>query len=318
MAASLMLLDTASLYFRAFYGVPDTVRSPDGTPVNGVRGFLDMLARLVADHQPDRLLCCLDADWRPAFRVESIPSYKAHRVAGPDGSEDVPAALAVQVPVLMDVLDALGVARLGVAGFEADDVIATVAAHADGPVDVVTGDRDLFAVVDDDRRVRVLYVARGVGQREVVDAAEVVRRYGVPPPQYAALAILRGDPSDGLPGVPGIGEKTAAALLRRYGSLEALLGAVSRGEADVPKRAALAASLDYLTAACRVVPVRTDVPLPATLGTASLCLPRDPADPAGLVRLSATWGLDAPLTRVLATLAGRGRGASAPAQPGIS
>lgn len=299
-----MLTDTASLYFRAFYGVPESLRAPDGTPVNAVRGFLDMLARLVDDHRPGRLVCCLDADWRPAFRTAAIASYKAHRVAA-DGGEEVPPALVPQVPVLLDVLAALGVSTVGAAGYEADDVIATLAAREPGPTDVVTGDRDLFAVVDDARAVRVLYVARGVSRREVVDAADVRRRYGVEPAQYAALAILRGDPSDGLPGVPGIGEKTAAGLLARFGTLDALLAAVD-DDTDVPKRAALAASADYLRAAASVVPVRTDVALPPDLPTA---LPTDVADAERLVDLSARWGLDASVNRVLAAVA-RARGQS--------
>jgi 5'-3' exonuclease len=293
-----MLTDTASLYFRAFYGVPESLRAPDGTPVNAVRGFLDMLARLVDDHRPGRLVCCLDADWRPEFRTAAIPSYKAHRVAT-DGGEEVPPALVPQVPVLLDVLDALGISTAGASGYEADDVIATLAAREPGPTDVVTGDRDLFAVVDDARGVRVLYVARGVSKRETVDAAEVRRRYGVEPAQYAALAILRGDPSDGLPGVPGVGEKTAAGLLARFGSLDDLLSAVRDGTEGIAKGPALAAGLDYLRAAADVVPVRSDVPLPDDLATD---LPADAADPERLVELSTRWGLDASVNRVLAAL----------------
>lgn len=299
MPAPLMLLDTASLYFRAYYGVPDSIRAPDGRPVNAVRGFLDMLARLVGDRRPGRLVCCLDADWRPAFRVAALPSYKAHRVAGPGNVEDVPAELAAQVPVLLGAVDAIGLCRVGVPGYEADDVIATIAARDRGPTDVVTGDRDLFAVVDDERQVRVLYVARGVARREVVDAAEVRRRYGVEPDQYTGLALLRGDPSDGLPGIPGIGEKTAAGLLQRYGSLRGLLAAVGADDPTLPRRAALRAGADYLHAAADVVPVRTDVPLPDDLRPE---LPPGVADPDGLVDLADRWGIDAPLNRVLRAL----------------
>lgn len=289
-----MLIDTASLYFRAFHGVPTSVRAPDGSPVNAVRGFLDMLATLVEGHRPGRLACCLDLDWRPSFRVDALPGYKAQRVAGPDGAEQVPDDLAPQVPVLLDVLAALGVATVGAAGYEADDVIATLAAREPGPTDVVTGDRDLFAVVDDARSVRVVYVGRGVARREMVDGAEVERRHGVTPTQYADLAILRGDPSDGLPGVPGIGEKTAAALLRTHGTLRALLAAVDAGQ-DVPRATALAEHGAYLRAALEVVPVRTDVPLPGD----DLTLPEVPADPDGLPGLARRWGLDRPLARVL-------------------
>lgn len=293
-----MLADTASLYFRAFYGVPESVQAPDGTPVNAVRGFLDMLARLVDDRRPERLVCCLDADWRPQFRVAAIPSYKAHRVSGPDGSEDVPPALAGQVPVILDVLGAMGVTTLGVAGFEADDVIATLADQQPGPTDVVTGDRDLFAVVDDERQVRVVYVARGVSKREIVDGSEVRRRYGVDPAQYAALAILRGDPSDGLPGVAGVGEKTAAGLLARLGSLQAIIDAVRDGAEGLPRRTALRDSLDYLQAAASVVPVRVDVAVPDV----DTSVPRAVADPHALVELSDRWGLDSSVNRLASAL----------------
>ena len=291
-----MLTDTASLYFRAFYGVPESVRAPDGTPSNAIRGFLDMLARLLADRRPGRLVCCLDADWRPAFRVRAIPSYKAHRVAGPGGAEDVPPALVAQVPALLEVLDAIGIATLGVEGFEADDVIGTLAAREPGPTDVVTGDRDLFAVVDDARGVRVLYVARGVARREVVDDAAVRRRYGVGAAQYAALAILRGDPSDGLPGVPGVGEKTAAGILGHVHGMSELIAAVEAGAVGLPRRSALLEHVEYLRAAADVVPVRTDVPVPHDLDTT---LAPDVADPERLVALSDRWGLDASVNRLL-------------------
>ena len=152
-APRLMLLDTASLYFRAYFGVPDSLRSPQGEPVNAVRGLLDFVSRLVQDHGPDQLVACMDADWRPQWRVDLIPTYKTHRVAeaAQDGEEEVPDTLAPQVPVIEQVLDALGIARIGVPGYEADDVIGTLATRATGPVQIVTGDRDLFQLVDDAR-----------------------------------------------------------------------------------------------------------------------------------------------------------------------
>src|SRR5580692_7977704 len=174
-----MLLDTATLYYRAFYGVPDTMTAPDGTPVNAVRGLLDMMSRLVRARTPGRLVACLDADWRPAFRVAAIPSYKAHR-ANPDGTEQAPEALTAQIPVIEQVLAAAGVAMAAAAGYEADDVIGTLTARAAGPVDVVTGDRDLFQLVDDARGIRVVYTARGLSKLEIVDEAAVTARYGIP------------------------------------------------------------------------------------------------------------------------------------------
>ena len=292
----LLLLDTPSLYFRAFFGVPDTMTAPDGSPINAVRGLLDFIARLVGDRKPCRLVAAMDADWRPAFRVDAIPSYKAHRVAT-GHEEEVPDALSPQVAIIEDVLDALGVACFGVDGYEADDVIGTLAIDDPGPVDIVTGDRDLFQLVDDSRAVRVLYTARGVGRAEVVDEAWVAAKYGIPGRCYADFATLRGDPSDGLPGVAGVGDKTAAALITKYGSLAALLEALDAGDTAMPAgaRSKLAASRDYLAVAPKVVAVAADVPMPAY----DDAIPATPSQPDRLVELSQRWGLDSPLNRVL-------------------
>ncbi|NJQ01421.1 5'-3' exonuclease [Streptomyces zingiberis] len=299
-----MLLDTASLYFRAYYGVPDSVRAPDGSPVNAVRGLLDFVARLVRDHHPDTLVACMDADWRPAWRVALIPGYKAHRVAeevpgGPD-TEEVPDALSPQVPVIEEVLDALGIARVGAPGYEADDVIGTLTTRATGPVDVVTGDRDLYQLVDDARGVRVLYPVQGVATLRVVDEPALREKYGVDGAGYADLALLRGDPSDGLPGVPGIGEKTAAKLIGAYGGLAEILAAVDdpRSGLTPAQRKRLDAAREYLAVAPEVVRVATGVPLPEF----DPALPRAPRDPAALDRLDARWGLGGSLRRVLAAL----------------
>ncbi|MFE6777678.1 5'-3' exonuclease H3TH domain-containing protein [Streptomyces sp. NPDC057702] len=314
MTRRLMLLDTASLYFRAYFGVPDSVRAPDGTPVNAVRGLLDFVARLVADHRPDDLVACMDADWRPQWRVDLIPSYKAHRVADEDPApqgehvphagdyaEEVPDTLAPQVPVIEEVLDAIGIARVGVAGYEADDVIGTLATRASGPVDIVTGDRDLYQLVSDARRARVLYPIKGVGTLQTVDEAWLREKYGVDGAGYADLALLRGDPSDGLPGVPGIGEKTAAKLLAAHGDLAGIQAAAADPASGLTptQRRRLTEAGDYLAVAPRVVRVATDVPLPAF----DPALPAAPRDPAALDALAARWGLGTSLTRVLTTLA---------------
>jgi 5'-3' exonuclease len=298
--APLMLLDSASLYYRAFYGVPDTMTAPDGTPVNAVRGLLDMIARLVRARHPARLVACMDADWRPAFRVALIPGYKAHR-ANPDGSEEAPAALTAQIPVIEEVLAAAGVAMAAAPGYEADDVIGTLAARADGPVEVVTGDRDLFQLVDDARQVRVIYTARGLSKLDVVDEAWVTAKYGIPGRSYASYAVLRGDPSDGLPGVAGVGDKTAAALVRAIGEVDDMIAALDKGHGGFPagSRAKLAASRDYLEVAVPVVRVATDAPVPEANGA----LPVTPADPAALARLDARWDLGSSLGRMSAALA---------------
>lgn len=302
----LMLLDTASLYFRAYFGVPDSVRAPDGTPVNAVRGLLDFIARLVQDHRPDELVACMDADWRPQWRVDLIPSYKAHRVAeeraeGPD-EEETPDPLAPQVPVIEAVLDALGIARVGVAGYEADDVIGTLAGRATGPVDIVTGDRDLYQLVDDSRGVRVLYPLKGVGTLQLTDEALLREKYGVDGPGYVDLALLRGDPSDGLPGVPGIGEKTAAKLLDAFGDLAGIMAAVDdpRSKLTPSQRKRLDEARDYVAVAPKVVRVAGDVPLPEF----DPALPSGPRDPAMVDALAARWGLGGALRRLLVTLEG--------------
>jgi len=293
-----MLLDTPSLYFRAFYGVPDSITAPDGTPVNAIRGLLDFMTRLVRDFRPTRLVAAMDADWRPAWRVDVLPSYKAHRV-GPDGGDQTPDALAVQVPIIEEVFAALGVATVGVPGYEADDVIGTLATHADCPVDVVTGDRDLFQLVDDARGVRIIYTARGVGSATAWDEAVVAAKYAIPGRGYGEFATLRGDPSDGLPGVAGIGEKTAAALISRFGTVEALLAAAESGDdAGFPAgaRAKVLAGRDYLASAPAVVRVACDVALPAYDDG----LRADPVDAERMVELSTRWGLDGSLNRYLA------------------
>jgi len=292
---SLMLLDTASLYYRAFYGVPDTVRAPDGTPVNAIRGLLDMTSRLVKARQPARLVACWDNDWRPAFRVEAVPSYKAHRLSADGASEDTPPALVPQVPVIEEVLHAAGVAIAGQAGYEADDVMATLAARADGPVDVVTGDRDLFQLVDDARAIRVVYTVRGLQNMDIIDEAAVAAKYDIPGRAYADFAALRGDPSDGLPGVPGVGEKTAAALIRAFGSIDGITAALDAGHGGFPKgsRDKLAKARDYLDIALSVVKVVDDAPLPEVDGA----LPAVPPDPGRLAELGERWGLGSSLGR---------------------
>jgi 5'-3' exonuclease len=302
----LLLLDTASLYFRAFYGVPDSVRSPDGHPVNAVRGLAEMIARLVVDHRPSHLVACWDDDWRPSFRVQALAAYKAHRL-GPDGrAELVPPELNAQIPVIIELLAAAGVARLGAPGFEADDVIGTLttrAVAAGTPVDIVTGDRDLFQLVDDATHVRVLATVKGIRDLRVVDQAELTRRYGVPTGvAYADMAVLRGDPSDGLPGVAGVGEKTAAALIRTYGSLAGVLAARDDvGSAlTASLRARLLAAEDYLRVAPAVVRVVCDAPVP----TAQTGLPGAGMDPAALEVLAHRWGLASSVRRLVDALAG--------------
>jgi 5'-3' exonuclease len=280
----LMLIDYSSLLFRTFHTIPESV------PMNGVYGFLNMLARLVTDRRPERLAVAVDDDWRPAFRVDAIPSYKAHRVS------DEPDPIEPQEALGRQVLAAFGIAVVGAAGFEAEDVIATLAARARERVDVVSGDRDLFALVRDPD-VRVLYPLTGVTKLLEVDEAEITRRYGIPGRAYGDFALLRGDPSDGLPGVRGIGEKTATKLIAEHGSIARLL---ERRDLAPAVQRRLDAARDYLAAARRVVPPVADVSLPPC----ALELPRTPADPRTLARLAAAHELETPVRRVEAALRG--------------
>jgi 5'-3' exonuclease len=305
-SGSLMLLDSASLYFRSFHGVPDSVRSPDGMPVNAVRGFLDTIAYLVNRRRPARLVACWDEDWRPAFRVAAIGSYKAHRVANPrTNAETVPAELEPQIPLIVEALSLLGICRLGAPGYEADDVMGTLTARevaaGGGPVEVVTGDRDLFQLADDAAGVTVLYVGKGVRNLEVVDEAWLRAKYGISGGQgYADLAVLRGDPSDGLPGVAGIGEKTAAGLLARFGSLDAVRAAAADPSSDLSpgQRRRLLDGSDYLDAAPPVVRVAPDAPVPDQDAT----LPRTPPDHEALIAFAERWGLSSSVARVVQAL----------------
>jgi 5'-3' exonuclease len=298
-----MLLDAASLYFRSFHGIPESVRAPDGSPVNAVRGFLDTIAYLVSLRRPERLVACWDEDWRPAFRVAAIPSYKAHRVANPaTGAETVPDLLSPQIPVIIEALELLGIARAGAAGFEADDVIGTLTARelkaGGGNVDVVTGDRDLFQLANDADQVRVLYVGKGVRNLEVVDEAWLANKYGVAGGSgYADLAVLRGDPSDGLPGVAGIGEKTAVGLLSRFGDLSGVRAAALDPGSDLSpgQRRKLVDGGDYLDAAPNVVKVAPDAPVPEQHDE----LPQTPPDHEALVAFAERWGLNSSVARVV-------------------
>jgi 5'-3' exonuclease len=306
----LVLLDSASLYFRSFYALPDSMTAPDGTVVNAVRGFTDTIARILIDRKPSRLVACMDADWRPAFRVNALPTYKTHRVADPVGNvEEVPDILTPQVPIILDVLDAFGFAVAEAEGYEADDVIGTLAhREATDPVEVVTGDRDLFQVVrHEPTPASVVYVGRGWAKAEVIGPRELAEKYALPTENtgiaYADMALLRGDPSDGLPGVAGIGEKTAAKLMVKYGSLEGLLTAAAATPSDVPLRvrSALTDAADYVAAAPLVVRVALDA---AVVQDRDDRVPATPRDMDRVRELQEKWDLGASIDRLLAALPG--------------
>ncbi|MEH0108509.1 5'-3' exonuclease [Tersicoccus sp. MR15.9] len=309
MADRLMLLDTAAMYFRAFHGLPESLKAPDGTSVNAVRGLLDAIARLVGEYEPTDLVACWDANWRPHWRTALIPEYKAHRVRRevPDGVdvEETPELLDPQIPVIREVLEALGIARIGAEDHEADDVIGTLATRADMPVDIVTSDRDLFQLVDDDAGIRVINTARGMNRIEVVTDAVIRDKYGIGAAQYADFAVLRGDTSDGLSGVAGVGEKTAAGLIADHGDLDGVIaaaadegGGMSRGA-----RARITAAADYLAAAAPVVRVVRDLELDLDLGSGDARL--HPVTGKARERVEALgeqWNLGGSVGRILAAL----------------
>jgi 5'-3' exonuclease len=300
-----MLLDSASLYFRAFFGVPDSLKGPDGTVVNAVRGMLDFVATLAAQYRPDAIVAAWDDDWRPAWRVDLIPSYKAHRVAEVTAqgvsAEEVPDLLSPQVPIIAEALTMLGIPVIGAEGAEADDIIGSLARLWEGPVDIVTGDRDLFQLVDDDQPARVLYTARGVGNHDVVDADWIRGKYAIEPSQYVDFAVMRGDASDGLPGVPGIGEKTAASLLASYDDLDGIEAAADDPTSDLrPRiRQSLLDSREYIKAARTVVAVREDV---ATVDAVVPLTPLTADASEAFADFGTTWGLGGVPTRVIAAL----------------
>jgi 5'-3' exonuclease len=271
-----------------------------------VRGLLDFISRLVDEYRPTHLACCWDNDWRPQWRVDLIPSYKTHRVEAPRPGdvpdvEVVPDPLEQQIPLIVAALNAFGIAIVGADHYEADDVIGTLATDAGMPVDIVTGDRDLFQLVDDEAEIRVLYTARGVGKHERVTNDVVREKYGVDADQYAALATLRGDSSDGLPGVAGVGDKTAAVLLNRFGDLDTIIEAAKDPDGDMGPgpRGKIKAALDYLEVAPTVVAVARDL----DLGSPDLVLPAVPADPEMLAAIAEQWGLTSPVQRLTEVLA---------------
>jgi 5'-3' exonuclease len=295
--ANRLLLDTSSLMYRAFFSVPPTVKDPQGRPVNAVRGYLDMNARLIAARSPDEVVHVYDHDWRPAPRVALYAGYKSKRAPDPEG-------LPEQFVLLREVLDAFGLPQAEAPGWEAEDAIGVLCARADPEDrhDIVTGDRDLIQLVRDPA-VRVLFTVRGVTELTVFDESTVEAKYGVPASRYAEFAILRGDPSDSLPGVRGVGEKTARELIRAYPDLDSLVtdaSAVRRTGAPLQRspglRAAIRDASDYLATMREVVPIRTDVEVRTWTGA---------FDEARLDALAEGRSLGGPIERLLRALRDR-------------
>lgn len=297
---TLMLLDSASLWYRAYYGMPDTLLSPSGMPVNAIRGYLDMTARLISMYSPDRMVACIEGDWRPSWRVELFPDYKANRLELESDEEEEPETLTPQISVLLDLIDAFGIPMVGVDDYEADDVMATFAAREKGPIRVVTGDRDLFQLVDDKKDVKVVYLAKGISHHDLVDSQWVANKYGIPGDRYALFAMFRGDPSDGLPGVRGIGEKGAALIANHFDSAESALAGAKSGHPELPPALAkkIIAGEEYLRIAPTLVHCARDVALPKM----SIAAPKKPTDLSQIYQMKDEYGLGASVDRLIASL----------------
>jgi DNA polymerase I len=249
----IMALDGNSLAYRAFFALPEDMATSGGQTTNAVYGFATMLINLVKEHKPDGVVVVFDRP-EPTFRHEAIPEYKAQRDKAPD-------TLIQQLGLIREFLDAAGITWLEMSGFEGDDIIATLAEHSinnGNQLLIVTGDRDSYQLVRDPN-VRVLYNKRGVSDYAIYDEAGIKERTGVTPHQYADYAALRGDPSDNLAGVPGVGEKTAAKLINQYGDID---GVIAHAEEQTPKlRASLLEHGERAKRNAEIMVLRTDVPV---------------------------------------------------------
>ena len=296
---TLMLLDSASLWYRAYFGMPDTLLSPSGEPVNAIRGYLDMTSKLISIYKPKRLVACIEGDWRPSWRVDLFPEYKANRL-DVEGEEEEPDTLGPQIPILLDLLEAFKIPIVGVDDYEADDVMASYTVSEPGPIKIVTGDRDLFQLVDDKRKISVVYLAKGIANHDLVDLPWIAEKYDIPGERYALFAMIRGDASDGLPGSRGIGEKGAAIIAKQFENLEeVMLAAKNNDERLTPNaRKKLLESADYARIAPKLVHCALDVPLPKL----NIDLPKRPNNLDEIYQYQRDYGLGASVDRLIAAL----------------
>ena len=296
---TLMLLDSASLWYRAYFGMPDTLLSPSGEPVNAIRGYLDMTSKLISIYKPKRLVACIEGDWRPSWRVDLFPEYKANRL-DVEGEEEEPDTLGPQIPILLDLLEAFKIPIVGVDDYEADDVMASYTVSEPGPIKIVTGDRDLFQLVDDKRKISVVYLAKGIANHDLVDLPWIAEKYDIPGERYALFAMIRGDASDGLPGIRGIGEKGAAIIAKQFENLEeVMLAAKNNDERLTPNaRKKLLESADYARIAPKLVHCALDVPLPKL----NIDLPKRPNNLDEIYQYQRDYGLGASVDGLIAAL----------------
>jgi 5'-3' exonuclease len=289
-----LLLDVSSLMYRSFFAMGDDVRSPDGRSIGAVHGYLDMVRRLIVSRRPDEVVHVYDHEWRPMARTDIYPGYKSKRQPDPEG-------LPEQFPLLHQVLDLTGMPQAQTEGWEAEDAIGALCARADPTdrVEMVSGDRDLLQLVRDPG-VKLLYTLRGVTELREFDEATVLEVYGVPADRYADFAILRGDPSDDLPGVRGVGQKTARELVLAYPTLDDLLADTAASEpwpgplkGKPALRARLREAAQYIAAMRRIVPVNADAPLDVWRGT---------RDDDALAALAEELGVRGPVQRLVAAM----------------
>ena len=296
---TLMLLDSASLWYRAYFGMPDTLVSPSGLQVNAIRGYLDMTSKLINLYKPNRIVACLEGDWRPSWRVELFPDYKKNRL-DESGEEEEPDTLSPQIPILLDLLEALGFPMLGVDDYEADDLMATFAVNQPGPVRIVTGDRDLFQLVDDKRDVKVVYLAKGIANHDLVDLKWIEQKYEIPGDRYGLFAMIRGDASDGLPGIKGIGEKGAASIAKQFTNLDEVMKAATNDDERLTTniRKKLLESAEYAKIAPKLVGCATDVSIPEM----KIDLPNKPLDTQKIQDIKEEFGLGTSVDRIMNAL----------------
>lgn len=294
---TLLALDIPYIYYRSYFGIPDRFRARDNTPVNAARGVLDTLASVITRYHPTHVAAAWDQQWRPVWRTKLIGSYKAHRVAstppGTNGQENTPEGLKRQIPLIATILESLGIAPLAVNDHEADDVLGSLVTHFAGHSYIVTGDRDLFQLSDD--TTTIIWIAKGAAQPEEVTPQWVADTIGVPAHRYVDYAVLRGDRSDGLPGVKGIGEKTAAKLINQFASLQELLDAARCESPDIPPgiRNKLLAAANYLAPAHKVVSVKRNLLVPPPTPIPRLL------EIKKLLELKDTWNLGGSIDRVI-------------------
>ena len=296
---TLMLLDSASLWYRAYFGMPDTLVSPSGLQVNAIRGYLDMTSKLINLYKPNRIVACLEGDWRPSWRVELFPDYKMNRL-DESGEEEEPDTLSPQIPILLDLLEALGVPMLGVDDYEADDLMATFAVNQPGPVRIVTGDRDLFQLVDDKRDVKIVYLAKGIANHDLVDLKWIEQKYEIPGDRYGLFAMIRGDASDGLPGIKGIGEKGAASIAKQFTNLDEVMKAAINDDERLTTniRKKLLESAEYAKIAPKLVGCATDVSIPEM----KIDLPNKPLNTQKIQNMKEEFGLGTSVDRIMNAL----------------